>query len=359
MLVAGMALLIIGGDLLVRGASGLARRFGVAPLIIGLTVVALGTSAPEMAVSVVASVRGNPGIAAGNVLGSNIFNVLVILGLAALIRPLAVHRQLLRLDVPVMVVVSLLTWLMSLDGSISRGDGLMLLAGLAAYLSIQVRQGRRTADPGTFLPAGDADASPPPRPWPVWALLACVTGGLVLLVLGSRWLVAAAAAAARSAGVSELVIGLTIVAAGTSLPEVAASAIAAFKHERDLAIGNVVGSNIFNLLAVLGAASLPPAGGIPIPAAAIRFDFPVMLALAVLCVPVFLTGRRISRAEGGLLLGYYCVYTTWLVLEAKESRDAATLGPVLLGLVILATAAFLGLTLKSALQARRCRRAGN
>lgn len=349
-LVAGTALLIIGGDLLVRGSSGLARRFGVPPLVVGLTVVAVGTSSPEMAVGVIASFQGNAGIATGNVIGSNIFNVLVILGLSALLRPLSVDRQLIRLDVPVMVGLSLLCWLMAVDGYISRLDGVCLLAGLGVYLAVLVRSSRRSSAPapGAADPAGAA----PGGLWPVWALVACVLGGLALLVLGSRYLVTAASDLARSAGVSELVIGLTIVAAGTSLPEVAASVIAAIKHERDLAIGNVVGSNIFNLLAVLGLSSLPPAGGIPVPGEAVRFDFPVMLAVAVLCVPVFLTGRRISRAEGAMCLGLYAIYTAWLLLEAAHHPALATIGPSLLGLAGLLVLGYLGLSLKSGLAAR-------
>jgi cation:H+ antiporter len=310
----GVALLAIGGDLLVRGASGLARRLGIPSLIVGLTVVAFGTSAPEAAVSIFASLAGQPDIALGNVVGSNILNVLLILGVSAAIVPLLVNRQLLVLDVPVMVGVSALVWLLSLDGVLGRLEGTALFLLLFVYTAVLLVLSRRER----AAAATENGESVPAANQPVWLLLIFVVGGLCLLVLGSRWFVDGAVAFARLVGLSELVIGLTIVALGTSLPEVASSIIAAIRHERDIAVGNIVGSNIFNILFVLGlSAAVSPAGVTVAPAAA-RFDIPVMVIVALVCLPVFFTGRELSRWEGFLFLGYYAAYTAFLILQSAK-----------------------------------------
>jgi cation:H+ antiporter len=263
----GLIALIVGAELLVRGASKLALSFGISPLVVGLTVVAFGTSAPELAVSVQSAWSGQVDIALGNVVGSNIFNVLFILGLSALIAPLLVHRQLIRQEVPMMVALSLLLWLLASDGGISRGDGLLLVSLLLAYTFLVIRQSRRESLAGAPL----ASELPPPVDGHAWdahwlAQLLLVAAGMTLLVLGSNWLVEAAVTLARRLGMSEVVVGLTIVAAGTSLPEVATSIMAAVRGQRDIAVGNVVGSNIFNILAVLGiSASIAP-GDLLVPA---------------------------------------------------------------------------------------------
>jgi cation:H+ antiporter len=313
----GLIALIVGAELLVRGASKLALSFGISPLVVGLTVVAFGTSSPELAVSVQSAWSGQVDIALGNVVGSNIFNVLFILGLSALIAPLLVHRQLIRQEVPMMVALSLLLWLLASDGGISRGDGLLLVSLLLAYTFLVIRQSRREslarraarvrAQPpvdGRRLGRSLAGAAPAGRGW----------NGL--LVLGSNWLVEAAVTLARRLGMSEVVVGLTIVAAGTSLPEVATSIMAAVRGQRDIAVGNVVGSNIFNILAVLGiSASIAP-GDLLVPASLLAFDLPVMVVVAVACLPIFFTGHLIARWEGALFLAYYAAYTTYLVLDA-------------------------------------------
>jgi len=312
--VAGLGLLVLGAEWLVKGASRLAAALGISPLVIGLTVVAYGTSAPEMAVSVKSAWAGQPDLALGNVVGSNIFNVLLILGASAIITPLVVSSQLIRLDVPIMIGVSLLTLLLAGDGSVGRLDGAILFALAVAYTVFQIRQSRKESAAvreeygREFGPSRSATA----------ANLASIAAGLVLLVLGSRWLVNGAVAFAQALGVSELVIGLTIVAAGTSLPEVATSILAAFRGERDIAVGNVVGSNIFNVLAVLGLAGLVAPGGLPAPAALLRFDLPVMVAVALACLPIFASGALIARWEGALFLFYYVAYTAYLVLDAQQ-----------------------------------------
>ncbi len=316
-LLAGLVLLVAGADILVRGASRLAAALGISPLVIGLTIVAFGTSAPELAVSVGAAWSGQADLALGNVVGSNIFNVLFILGLSALIAPLVVAQQLVRLDVPLMIVASVVVWLMGLDGLVTRLDGLLLFGAVLAYTAFLIVQSRRESSAQVQEEyAREYASAPGGRQFLVNGLL--IVAGLFLLVLGSRWLVDSAISIAQALGVSELVIGLTIVAAGTSLPEVATSVIASIRGERDIAVGNVVGSNIFNLLCVLGLSSLVSPAGIVVPDAAIRFDIPVMIAVAVACLPVFFTGYRISRWNGLVFLLYYVAYTAFLILAATR-----------------------------------------
>jgi cation:H+ antiporter len=312
--VAGLGLLVLGADWLVRGASRLAANLGISPLVIGLTVVAYGTSAPELAVSVKSAWAGQPDLALGNVVGSNIFNVLFILGASALITPLLVSSQLVRIDVPIMIGISLVTLVLAGDGVIGRLDGALLFAGAVTYTVFQVWQSRKESAAVRAEYAQEFG----PRRSSTLANVAFVLAGLGLLVLGSRWLVNGAVAFAQVLGVSELVIGLTIVAAGTSLPEVATSLLAALRGERDIAVGNVVGSSIFNLLAVLGLAALVAPVGLPVSAALLRFDVPVMIAVALACLPIFASGARIARWEGALFLFYYVAYTTYLVLAAQQ-----------------------------------------
>jgi len=315
----GLIALNVGARALVRGASKLALSVGVSPLVIGLTIVSMGTSAPEVAVSVGAAFDGRTELAVGNVVGSNIFNVLFILGLSALIAPLVVNAQLIRQEVPIMIGASLLLVMFALDGRIGRPESAMLLGLLAAYTVFLIVQSRRQTQ---ATRDEYAEALPPDRDWVRhWAAqVGLVVAGLVLLVLGAGWLVDAAIAFARALGVSELVIALTIVAAGTSMPEVATSVAAALKGERDIAVGNVVGGNTFNILGCLGAAGLVADGGLPVPPAALAFDMWVLLAAAFACLPVFVSGRQIARWEGGLFIGYFFAYAAFLVLAARQHQ---------------------------------------
>ena len=322
--VAGLALLVIGAESLVRGSSRLAVAMGVPPLVIGLTVVAYGTSTPELAVSVQAAMAGQADLAIGNVVGSNIFNVLFILGLSAVIVPLVVSRQLVWIDVPLMVGVSIVMLLMALDGRISRVEGGLLLSLIVVYTAFLVRQARKERAAARDAAAADtAEATPSSRSAVrTWVVnLAYIAAGLGLLVLGARWFVEASISIARMMGVSELVIGLTVVAAGTSMPEVATSVIASIRGERDIAVGNVVGSNIYNILAVLGLAALVSPTGVGVAPAALDFDIPVMVTVAVACLPIFFTGHLIARWEGWLFVGYYAAYTLFLVM-ASQQHDA-------------------------------------
>ena len=311
----GLGVLTAGAELLVRGASRLATAVGISPLVIGLTVVAYGTSAPEMAVSAKASLAHQPDIALGNVLGSNIFNVLFILGVSALIRSLAVDRQLVRLDVPIMIGVSALVWLMALDGQISRAEGLLLCAGIVLYNAFLIRLSRRkSVAPQGAEGAGDGPRSALRRKGAALAL-AFVLVGLGLLTVGARWLVRGAVGLAAALGVSELVIAVTVVAAGTSLPELATSVVATIHRQRDIAVGNIVGSNIFNALAVLGVAGVVSPAGLSVAPGALRLEMPVMLAAAAACLPVFFTGGRIARWEGFVFLAYYLAYLACLISQ--------------------------------------------
>lgn len=340
--VVGLGLLLGGAELLVRGASRLAAALGLSPLVIGLTVVAFGTSSPELAVSVQSAFAGQADIALGNVVGSNIFNVLFILGLSALIVPLVVAQQLVRWDVPLMIGVSVVVFLLGLDGRLGRLDGLLLFAGLVAYTTFAIVQSRREGKAVKAEYETEFGEPPAERGGAVARNVALVVAGLAALVLGSRWLVDGAVTLAQAFGLSELVIGLTIVAAGTSLPEVATSILAAVRKERDIAVGNVVGSNIFNLLAVLGLAGLVSPEGLSVPPAAEGFDLPVMIAVAVACLPIFASGHLIARWEGALFFGYYILYTAYLILAAAEHDALPLFNTTMLGFVLPLTVITLG-----------------
>jgi len=314
---AGAVFLVLGADILVRGASRLASIFGISPLVIGLTVVAFGTSAPELAVSVRASLTGVSDIALGNVVGSNIFNILLILGLCALITPLVVARQIVRLELAILIGCSVLLLVLSLDGRIGRGDGIILLLGIVIYTIFIIRQSIKEGAENPV--ANSEDLGRYSQGKGQWLInIGQVVTGLVLLIFGADWLVDSAVVVAKIFGLSELVIGLTIVAAGTSLPEVATSIIAGIRGERDIAVGNVVGSCLFNILAILGVSSIVADNGMTVAPAALRFDIPIMIAVSLACVPVFFTGYRIDRWEGALFLGYYIAYTLYLILDAKD-----------------------------------------
>jgi cation:H+ antiporter len=339
-LVIGLVVLTAGAEVLVRGAVRLAAAAAISPLVIGLTVVAFGTSAPELVVSLQSGLAGQSAIALGNVVGSNIFNVLVILGLSALIVPLRVDQQLVRLDVPLLIAVSLVVYAMALDGRLERFEGGLLVAGLVAYTVWLVRTSRREKNAqviGEY--EAEFSATAPISPARVLIDVLFIAAGLGMLVLGADLFVDAAVAVARGWGLSEQVIGLTLVAAGTSLPEVATSVVAACKGERDIAVGNVVGSNLFNLKAVLGLTALVTPGGLPVGAEMISQDLPVLVLVAVACLPVFLIGHAIQRWEGGVLLAFYGLYTAALVCEAQGRQQglqvvsaiAWLLGPVAVG----------------------------
>jgi cation:H+ antiporter len=329
----GLGALVAGAESLVRGASKIALSLGISPLVVGLTIVAMGTSSPEIAVSVGAVMNGTTDIAVGNVVGSNVFNVLFILGVSALITPLVVHSQIIRQEVPIMIGASVILAVMVMDGSLSRGESALLLALLVAYMVFLVRQSRaetveiREEYDGAVRRNGAWDGH-----WAVQALLIVV--GLGLLVLGSEWLVDAAVAFARALGVSDLIIGLTIIAAGTSMPEVATSIMAAVRGERDIAVGNVIGSNTFNILGCLGLSGIMSANGLGMSSAVLNFDLWVMLAVAFACLPAFMLRNEIGRRRGLMFLAFYAAYVAYLILGAQDHDALDEFSAVMLSFVL-------------------------
>jgi cation:H+ antiporter len=316
LLLLGLAALVGGAELLVRGGSKVAAGLGIAPIIIGVTVVSIGTSAPELAVGIEAATSGNGSLAVGNIAGTNVVNLLLILGLSAALRPLEMHAQTLRLDLPVMVASAALVLLLAWDGTISRLDGAILVVLALVYTLVIVRIARRERPFVTeeydreYATPQDKPETPVRFAWHGALLLV----GIVVVVLGADMLVDGASGIARARGISEAVIGLTIVAIGTSAPELVTTVVSTIRGDRDIAVGNLLGSSVFNLLLILGVTATVPAGGIGVERTLVTVDLPVMLAVAVLCVPVFMSGRRVSRGEGLGFVGLYAAYLTYLLV---------------------------------------------
>ena len=328
----GLVLLIAGAELLVRSAVRMAASMKVRPLLIGLTVVALGSSAPPMTVSLQAAFNDTSDIAVGSVIGSNIFNILVTLGLSALIIPLRVSRQLVRLDIPLMILASGLVFVLALNKQLDRLDGVALLCGLLIYLGLLLRQSRHSGH-------HHASHDLPPTPWLHNVLL--ILTALVLLGVAGHLLLGAAVTVATELGLSERIIGLTIIAVSTSLPELATSLVAAVRGQREIAVGNVIGSNVFNLLGVLGLTALVAPGPLSVSPNALAFDLPVMLGVAALCLPVFYTGYRITRGEGLLFLGLYLAYGLHVVSFTTGMPLAGKLEHLMLFFILPALLVFL------------------
>ena len=301
-IVLALLLLFFGAEGLVRGSASIALKAGLSPLVVGLTIVAFGTSSPEMVVSVKAALSRQGDISVGNVVGSNSFNIGIILGLTALICPIPVHRQIIKIDAPIALGIALLLPFLLLNGTLGRIEGLLLFSGIIAYLWMNVflarRQTKTKADDCSNTAVGAVS-----RHWGID--IALILGGLGVLVMGSRLLVDHSVALAKAFGVSEAVIGLTIVAAGTSMPELATSVVAAVRKQPDIAIGNVVGSNVFNILGILGLASIVS----PLRVSGIStLDYATMILFTALLIPLLYTGRFLHRLEGGALLTLYAVY---------------------------------------------------
>jgi cation:H+ antiporter len=306
--IVGLVALIGGAELLVRAVSKLAIRLGISKLIIGLTVVAFGTSAPELAVSIQAGMDGNTDLMLGNIVGSNITNTLLILGISALVIPLKVHKSLIKSDVPIMIAITLLVYLLALNGFIFFWECMLLTVILIGYLIFLIR--KRGESEFTGL-----DKENKSKSGGIFLNTVLAFGGLAALVMGARWLIRSSLIFADIAGISELVVGLTVVAIGTSLPEIVVALMAAIRGERDIAVGGVIGSNILNFLAVLGVSGLFIPGAIPVQESLISFDMIVLIAASVLCIPIFYTGHKIVRWEGGLFLFFYFSYLYYLFLS--------------------------------------------
>ncbi len=347
-LILGIVFLVVGADFLVRGASNLAAMARISPLVIGLTVVAFGTSAPELAVSLHATFNSQADLAIGNVVGSNICNVLLILGASALVAPLVVAQQLVRLDVPIMIGVSGLVFFFGIDGFIGSSDGIILFLGGVGYTLFLLFQSRREQNPEVQSEYAQ-EYGPKQFAWDkVGIEVLAFVAGMALLVIGSQLLVKGAITIAEALEINPLIIGLTIVALGTSLPELATSIVASFRGERDIAVGNVVGSNIFNILVVLGATSALSPGGIAIDPSVMAFDIPVMIGVAIICFPICLNDNLISRWEGLMLLVYYLAYTLYLVMKTTQHDSTVMFGSALKFVIVpLTILGLMAITLRS------------
>lgn len=315
LVVAGLAVLVVGAEVMVRGATRLAARLGISPIVVGLTIISIGTSVPELAVGIDAGLRGAGALAVGNIAGTNIVNLLLILGLSAAIRPLLLQKQTLRVDLPMMAIAAVALWLMAIGGALSSFEGVLLLLGAVTYILVIIRVSQRgAAKLVTEKARGHAAKALPRTPATVAIDLVWVIAGIAVIVLGADWLVDGAVAMAQALAVSDALIGLTIVAIGTSAPELVTTVVSTIRGQRDLAVGNLIGSSVFNITFILGATMVVVPGGLPVTPELVWVDLPLMAAVTLVCVPVFLSGRRVSRLEGALFVVAYLVYLTYLIV---------------------------------------------
>ena len=306
-IIGGSIGLFIGAEGLVRGASSLAIRLGISPLVVGLTVVAFATSSPEMVVSIKAAIEGNPGIVVGNVVGSNICNIALILGVAAMISPMSIKSQVIKREIPIMIIVSVILLLVLLDDTITRMEGVFLVIGIITYIILGYKYSIKEKDNREVIK--EFEESIPKSPYKIWQSIIFILAGLALLLLGSNLFVDGAVAVAENFGLSQAVIGLTIIALGTSLPELTTSVVASFKNENDIAIGNAVGSNVFNILSILGVSSLVR----PIADTGVTMvDLSIMMFFAILILPLSRSKFTLRRWEGTLLFCGYIAYMIYL-----------------------------------------------
>lgn len=314
LIVVGLAALIAGAELVLRAGTRLAARLGVSPLVIGLTVVSIGTSAPELAVGVDAVWVGAGDLAVGNIAGTNLVNLLLILGLSALLRPLTLHGQILRFDLPMMALAAISLLLMTLDRTLSRTDGVLLVAIALIYTAVILRVSRRES--ASVRAEYEAEYAPPPEPSPKGKLVDIVllVAGIAVVVVGAHGLVGGSVDLAQQLGVSDALIGLTIVSIGTSAPELVTTLVATVRNDRDVAVGNLIGSSVYNIAFILGVTTLTAPGGITVSEQLVQVDLPLMTAAVLLCIPVFLSGRRVHRFEGGLFVVLYLGYLLWLLM---------------------------------------------
>ncbi len=310
----GLIVLVIGAELLVRGGSALAERLSIPPVIVGLTFVAIGTSAPELAIGIEAARQGNGGLAVGNVVGTNTVNLMLILGISAVLLPLTLTRDTMRLDLPAMLFAAGTLLVLSLDGSLSRIDGLVLIGVGFIYSAALVRSAVRQSAAARAAAADAAEEKPRRSRLGMLYEAAMLAGGIAIVVVGAEWLVDGGVTVARIWGVSDAFIGLTIVAIGTSAPELVTTIVSTIRKERDIAIGNLLGSSTYNIAFILGVACLVPADGMPMPGELLLIDIPVMVAAVLVCVPVFLSGHRVSRIEGGAFVAAYALYLAYLLI---------------------------------------------
>ncbi|MFD4402394.1 calcium/sodium antiporter [Nocardia sp. NPDC058499] len=320
-LLLGLAALVVGAELVVREGSAIAARFGISPLVVGMTIVSLGTSLPELAVGLNAARQGNAGLAVGNIVGTNVVNILLILGLSALIRPITFENRTLRIDLPAMIGAAVLLFVLARDGDLNTRDGVWLCLYGAAYLLLMTALARsdaqRTDSTTGNSRAADGtgtSAGPPARERSVVREALLLVVGLAVVVAGSEFLVDGAVTVARDLGVTDAVIGLTIVAVGTSAPELVTTLVSTVRGNRDIALGNLLGSSVFNIALILGPTVLVAPGSVPVPDDVLALDLILMVAAALVCLPVFLTGRRLNRWEGAGFVATYLAYMAWLLM---------------------------------------------
>ncbi|RAV17076.1 sodium:calcium antiporter [Mycolicibacterium sp. GF69] len=314
----GLAALVVGAEVMVKGGSRLARRLGISPIVVGLTVVAIGTSMPELAVGVVAASDGSGALAVGNIAGTNVVNLLLILGLTAAMAPLVLQLRTIRLELPMMAAAALLLWALAADGVMTRVDGAILLTGAVAYTGAVIWSAHRESGQvvgefaGAYV-AGSSQVGTTVARHQTLRELAMLIGGIALLVIGADWLVDGAVGMARDFGVSDALIGLTVVAIGTSAPELVTTIVSTLRGDRDIAVGNLVGSSIYNIALILGVTCLVPAHGLLLPSSLVRIDVPIMVIVALACIPIFISGRRVSRGEGVVMVTAYATYLVFLL----------------------------------------------
>ncbi|MFN6553170.1 calcium/sodium antiporter [Mycolicibacterium septicum] len=317
--VVGLVALAIGAEVMVRGGAQLASRLGISPMLVGLTVVSIGTSLPELAVGVTAALEGSGELAVGNIAGTNVVNILFILGLSALISPLAIERRTLRFDLPVMAGAAVLLWVLAVNGVLSRLDGLILACGAVVYTVVLIRMSRREsqATAAEYAQAFPAVSEPGDAAKRVGGKtvqhVAMTVTGIAVVILGAEWLVGGAVGIAREFGVSDALIGLTVVAIGTSAPELVTTIVSTVRGERDIAVGNLLGSSVYNILLILGITCLVPANGLALTHNLVWIDIPLMVAASLACIPIFVTGRRVHRAEGAAMVTAYLGYLVFLL----------------------------------------------
>ncbi|MCV7056055.1 calcium/sodium antiporter [Mycolicibacterium gilvum] len=315
--VVGLLTVIAGAEVMVRGGAEVAARLGISPIIIGLTVVSIGTSMPELAVGVVSAADGSGALAVGNIAGTNVVNILLILGLSALLVPLALAMRTIRFELPMMAVAALLFWGLAADGNLSRLDGGILVTAAVGYTAAVIWSARRESRAiaaefaSEFAPEPVATTTEVRRRTATH--VAMTVGGIVVVVIGADWLVDGAVGMARQFGVTDALIGLTVVAIGTSAPELVTTVMTTLRGDRDIAIGNLIGSSIYNILLILGITCLVPAGGLALTEGLVRIDIPVMVVVGLACIPIFLSGRRVSRMEGGMMVAAYLGYLAFVL----------------------------------------------
>lgn len=343
--IAGLAALIAGAELFLKAVDHFGLKWGVSPLIMGLTVVAFATGAPELAISIKAAATGSADLVLGNIIGSNIANILLILGITSLIAPINITRRVIRVDVPIVIAVSALVLVLALDRQLTSTDGMILLTGLIAYSVFTYFQIRKSRAEDVIEEVFEYETDPDQLAKGAFFYIKNIgflLTGLAMIVLGSNWMVESAVTIATVLGMSELVIGLTIVSIGTSLPEVATSLSAARKGKADIAVANVLGSNLYNVLLTLGLTLIIAPNVLVVSEDAINLDLPFMVAVSIVCIPIFIAGFNLTRTDGAIFIFYYTTYLSYLVLDALGAPLAESIEILMIWIALPLTVVYMG-----------------